>query len=234
MQKEIIGNCTLYLGDSLDIASELGEFADLICTDPPYKLTSGGNNANWKLSNGTEYANDGKIVPCDITWQQIHQICFNSLKEGNHAYVMSNNRNLEEALRTARDVGFKLHNIIISDKGTVTPNRFYMNKVEFAPMYYKKSTKFINNMSLPNIFNIPNIKGNGHPTEKPVELMRLFVEQSSNENDIVFDPFMVIGTTGFACQKSNRKFIGIEIEQKYFDIACKRIEEASRQKDLFI
>jgi DNA modification methylase len=89
-------------------------------------------------------------------------------------------------------------------------------------------------MSLPNIFNIPNIKGNGHPTEKPVELMRLFVEQSSNENDIVFDPFMGIGTTGFACQKSNRKFIGIEIEQKYFDIACKRIEEASRQKDLFI
>jgi len=55
----------------------------------------------------------------------------------------------------------------------------------------------------------------------------------SNENDIILDPFIGSGTTGIACVQTNRRFIGIEINEKYFDIACKRIEEAAKQTDLF-
>jgi len=233
MRVETIGNATLYCGDSLEILPTLGECADLIVSDPPYLLTSGGKNSTGDLGGCLNYRNDGKIVDCKITWEQIHQILFNALKSGNHAYVMSNNRNLEEALRTAKQAGFKLHNIIIWDKGTVTPNRFYMNRVEFAPMYYKGKAKFIKDMSLPNIFNIPNLKGNGHPTEKPVELMSLFIEQSSNENDIVLDPFMGIGTTGIAAKRLNRGFIGVEKNEKYFEIACRQVEKAQKQGDFF-
>ena len=69
-----------------------------------------------------------------------------------------------------------------------------------------------------------------HPTAKPVELMRWCVAKTTGD---VLDPFMGSGTTGVACMNLGRKFIGIEIEPKYFDIACERIENAQRQKRLF-
>lgn len=71
----------------------------------------------------------------------------------------------------------------------------------------------------------------GHPTQKPERLMEWSVLFTSGT---VVDPFMGSGTTGVACARLGRKFIGIEIEPKYFDIACRRIEEAHRQKDLFV
>ena len=73
-----------------------------------------------------------------------------------------------------------------------------------------------------------------HPTQKPIALMRHIVKVSSRQGSTVLDPFMGSGTTGVACARLGRKFIGIEIEPKYFDIACKRIEDAYRQGDMFI
>ena len=73
---------------------------------------------------------------------------------------------------------------------------------------------------------IPNILGNKkHPTEKPVELLKVLIENSSNEGDIVMDCFMGSGSTGVACIETNRKFLGIEIDKKYYDIAVRRIQE---------
>jgi DNA modification methylase len=70
-----------------------------------------------------------------------------------------------------------------------------------------------------------------HPTQKPIKLMRKLVRRTSG---VVLDPFMGSGTTGVAAVKLGRKFIGIEIEPKYFDIACRRIQDALDQPDLFI
>jgi site-specific DNA-methyltransferase (adenine-specific) len=82
------------------------------------------------------------------------------------------------------------------------------------------------------IFN-KNTNGD-HPTQKPLPLMQEIVTLFSQPDDLVCDPFMGSGTTGVACVKTGRKFIGIEIEPKYFDIACKRIEQAYKQPDFFV
>lgn len=74
----------------------------------------------------------------------------------------------------------------------------------------------------------------GHPTEKPLELMTWCIEQIPPPATLILDPFMGSGTTGVAAVRLGRKFIGVEIEPKYFDIACQRIEEATRQADLFV
>ena len=74
--------------------------------------------------------------------------------------------------------------------------------------------------------------GKVHPTQKPAALMQWCVEKIVAQT--ILDPFMGSGTTGVACARLGRKFIGVELEPKYFDIACRRIEEAQRQKDLFI
>lgn len=73
-----------------------------------------------------------------------------------------------------------------------------------------------------------------HPSQKPIEVMVWCVGMVPAEAHTILDPFMGSGTTGVACVKLGRKFIGIEIEPRYFDIACRRIEEAYRQPDLFV
>jgi hypothetical protein len=75
-------------------------------------------------------------------------------------------------------------------------------------------------------------KGRTHPHEKPVWLMEHFIKRAPH--GLILDPFMGSGTTGVACVKLGRRFIGIEIEPKYFDIARRRIEEAQRQPDMFV
>ena len=77
-----------------------------------------------------------------------------------------------------------------------------------------------------------------HPTEKPVELMKYYIENSSKENDIVLDPFMGSGSTGVACLESNRKFVGFEIDENYYQIATDRFngtkngKKKRKEKDL--
>jgi site-specific DNA-methyltransferase (adenine-specific)/modification methylase len=71
-----------------------------------------------------------------------------------------------------------------------------------------------------------------HPTQKPIKLIRKLVQRTAGRT--ILDPFMGSGTTGVAAVKLGRRFIGIEIEPKYFEIACRRIQEATRQPDLFI
>lgn len=73
-----------------------------------------------------------------------------------------------------------------------------------------------------------------HPSQKPIEIMTWCVKSIPADGQTVLDPFMGSGTTGVACAKLGRKFIGIELDEKYFDIACKRIEEAYKQPDLFL
>ena len=75
---------------------------------------------------------------------------------------------------------------------------------------------------------------NGHPCPKPIAYSQWLVSRAAQNGGTILDPFMGSGTTGVACAKLGRKFIGIEIEPKYFDIACRRIEAAYKQPDLFI
>ena len=72
---------------------------------------------------------------------------------------------------------------------------------------------------------MPNRKNKLHPTQKPVELLEYLISTYSNEGDVVLDTFMGSGSTGVACQNLNRDFIGIEIDEKYFEIAEKRVNE---------
>lgn len=84
-----------------------------------------------------------------------------------------------------------------------------------------------------NIWNIPGARNNktGHPAPYPERLAHDHIISWSNEGDIVLDPFMGSGTTGVACVNTGRKFIGIELDKDYFDIAKNRIADAIRQKE---
>lgn len=99
-----------------------------------------------------------------------------------------------------------------------------MKSYELILMLRKGKAKYIHNMGTSNILRIANIiRNKKHPTEKPVELIQILVENLSNEHDIVFNSLMGVGATGVACVNSNRNFIGYEINKKYFVLLQNRM-----------
>lgn len=233
-REEIIGDCRLILGDCLSIMPTLDP-VDLVVTDPPYKLTTGGcqTSLGGKLSN-ENYDNKGGIVECDLDWPDFMPLIFNALGRHSHAYVMCNNRHVQGMLTAAEAAGLKFHNLLVWDKVSPTPNRWYMKNCEFTGFFYKGMAFFINDCGSKQLVRVPLPKDDEHPTVKPLALMRHYIKNSSARGETVLDPFMGSGTTGVACAKIGRKFIGIELEEKYFDLACARIRKAYDQPDLFI
>lgn len=198
---------------------------DLIVVDPPYQVISGGKPKHKGQPSGMLSKNDGKIFDYnDIKPEQWIPDLYRVLKEGTHCYIMTNVLNMENYLRICRETGFGLHNILNWKKQNVTPSRWYMKNSEFTLFLRKGKAKKINNVGSKMIHEFTNPVGNkNHPTEKPVDLMKYYIENSSNINDTVFDPFMGVGSSGVAATELGRNFIGIEIDKKYFDIAAQRI-----------
>lgn len=160
----------------------------------------------------------------DIEFKEWLPEVYRVLKNESHCYIYISARHLKELQQEAEKVGFKFQQLLVWKKNNVTPNKFYLNNYELILMLRKGKAKFINNMGTKNVIEIDNIRNKTHPTEKPVELNKILIENSSNEDDIVLDCFMGTGSCGIACKQLNRNFIGFEIDKKYFNIAKERIE----------
>ena len=230
---EVIEDCTLYLGDMREIVPTLSSVNSTV-TDLPYALVSGGNTTGEMGGkfDKSHYDNSGKIIECDITFGEIMPLIVDVMPHG-HAYFMVNNRYVREAITTAEGAGFHFHNLLVWDKGTGTPNRWYMKNCEFTVFVSTGKAFYINDCGSRQLIKCPNILNAFHDTEKPVALMEHYVRNSSKCGDIVLDPFMGVGSTGIACANTGRKFIGCEIELKWFDEACRRIEQAYAAPSLF-
>lgn len=206
---------------------------DLIVTDPPYRVISGGKPHKEKgAPSGMLSKNDGKIFDYnDIEPEDWVPEIYRVLKSGGQAYIMVNVLNMERYLRICRETGFGLHNILVWKKNNVTCNKWYMKNCEFTLFLRKGKAKFINECGSKQVSDFDNIIGNKlHPTQKPVELMEMYIRNSSDIGDTVLDPFMGVGTTGIAAMNLDRKFVGIEIDKKYFDIASELIGEKYYEK----
>lgn len=208
------------------------ECIDLIVTDPPYKVTARGNAGNSGGMMQKKLSMQGKIFEHnDVKPIEYIPEFYRILKDGSHCYIMTNHVNLQEILNVATECGFKFIKSLIWNKGNKIMGQYYMSQFEYILFFRKGKGKKINKCGTADILNVPNKKTKGedgknlHDTEKPVELMKILVENSSQENEIVLDPFMGIGSTGMACKELRRHFLGIEIDEKYFNIAKERIDK---------
>ena len=233
------------------------ESIDLVVSDVPYKICAGGIKLNLKgneptgILNGRNFVSDGSS--CSNRWLRKNAVnipsavragkmfqhneiefeewlpdLYRVLKQDTHCYLMINARNLKELQQKAEDVGFKFQNLLIWNKGNATPNGYYMQCCEFILMLKKGKSKPINDMGTQTLLSVPNIIGQkAHPTEKPVGLLEILIKNSSNEDDLVLDPFAGSCSLAEACINTNRQYICIEIDKQYYDLGKKRVEGKS-------
>lgn len=220
--------------DCLKVMSTLEDNSiDLIVTDPPYPTTSRGSAGNSGGMLQKDINKKGQVFTFNnIDCSQYAPEFYRILKDGSHCYVMTNHVNLIHMLNTFTQCGFHFIKSLIWDKGNKIMGQYYMSQFEYILFFRKGRGKKIHNCGTSDILSVPNkktkdilTKQNLHDTEKPIELMKILIENSSSPEDIVLDPFVGIGTTALACYDCHRNCIGIELDEGYSNIAKKRIEE---------
>lgn len=236
MQKEIIGGHTLYCGDCYEIMLEFrdGSF-DLLLTDPPYEFISKNpRGGGFYKSENRKHLQEIKNTFGFSFAPEKFLLEANRLLKSFNAYIFTNKNLLKNYIAFSSDRDYHW-DLLLWEKNNPVPvyNGHYMCDKEFL-FFIKKRGAFFNTKQpyyTYTSFFESKIGGNGyHPTEKPLALCTKALTVSSKEGDMVLDPFMGSGTTGVACEQTRRVFVGIEKEQKYFDIACRRIEAEYNQQ----
>lgn len=212
MRIEKIGNATLYLGDCQDILPILG-MVDAVITDPPYGIGRSGQKKSSGKHGGRKFYED-KLWDYDTPRKEI----FSSILEISNNQIIWGGNYFSDKL----PIGEKW---LVWDKG----QRINQSDCELA---------WTNMQGALRVFTLNRVSimkdGAVHPTQKPIALMEWCIQKLPNADNLILDPFMGSGTTGVACAKLGRSFIGIEQDEEYFDIACRRIEEAYKQPDMFV
>lgn len=217
-------------GDCLEVMKQIEKGSiDLVVTDPPYKTITGGDSdgKNSVRPKGMLGGNRRLFKHQDINHFSWLKEIYRVLKDGTHCYVFTNSLNLKNILNSAEQAGFLLHNILVWEKNNCTPSQFYMKNAEYVLFLRKGRAKWIKNIGTSKtVHRFINIIGKKkHPTEKPVDLIAFYIQNSSEQDSVVLDPFLGSGTTAEAAIKTGRKFIGIELDPHYCNIAKDRIEK---------
>jgi len=217
---EKIGRATLYLGDCRDVLPTLGK-VDAVVTDPPYGI---GVDVAMAKQSGTKYGNAAAAKrQYDATgWDcapPSHETIAAVVAAGRWSIIFGGNYFGLPASRCW----------LVWDKENGS-NAFA--DAELAWTNLDKPVRVKRHM-WNGMIRKGHEERSEHPTQKPLGVMQWAIDQIPDAATIL-DPFMGSGTTGVAAVQMGRDFIGIEREPKYFDIACRRIEDAQRQGDMFI
>jgi len=223
-------NIKLFQGDCLELMKRIPDDSiNLVLTDPPYNISRKTNFHTLKSHKGTsmdygEWDKDFDLITYITKLPRI-------LKAGGNVVIFNAWKNLGDISKAMESCGIVPKRCLVLSKSNPAPfnrDRLFVNDVEFAIWgVYKKGWVFNREEKLEKcIFPTTVQSKKFHPTMKDIKVITKLIKILSNENDVVLDLFMGSGTTGVACKQLNRKFIGFELDEGYFKIAKKRIEES--------
>jgi site-specific DNA-methyltransferase (adenine-specific) len=197
---------------------------DLVVTDPPYLMNYRSNRR--VKSEKFDYIQNDKNSN-DLISDYINE-CNRIMKDNTAIYVFCSWHNID-FFKVEFEKHFTLKNILIWNKnnhGTGDLKGSYAPKYEMI-LFGHKGRTLLREKRVPDVIDCNKISSSklNHPTEKPIELLELFINNSSDRNSLVFDGFAGSGTTAIACVNTNRNFIGFELDENYHKIACERVAE---------
>jgi len=222
-------------GDCLDVMASLDSGSvDLVLTDPPYRLIQGGQASKSRPMGGVlskyknENVNNGKVFDHNeiefTEWiPEVHRV----LKDKAHFYCFINYHNMQEVMEVSEKVGFTLNNILVMVKDNTVVNHWYMKNVEYVLFFRKGGMKPLNNNSdnTAVMVRMPKDQEKIHPTQKPVPYLESLIKNSTNNGEIVLDPFAGSGSTAIACLNTGRGFITCEIDNEFYWKTKSRIDD---------
>ena len=224
---ERIGDATLYLGDCRDILPTL-DGIDAVITDPPYLLdpTSRAHADPFNRNTRWEIEARGLNLGVDVA----------DLLVAPHVVSFCSKKQLKDYIISAESAEY-VWTLICWHKNNPTPlaKRNYLPDTEYI-FHMWKGVELGGTYATKRKWYVTDVERStvDHPTVKPSFIMENLVQNAVPRGGLVVDPFMGSGTTGVACAKLGRSFIGVEIDEDYFDIACERISKAYDQPDMFI
>lgn len=211
----------LYNGDCLEVMKGIKDKTiDLVVTDPPYLINYQSNRRKNKYK---KIEND---IDANILILNYFKECNRILKDDTAIYCFCSWHNVD-FFKQEFEKYFKLKNILVwnkNNRGVGDLKGSYAPKHEFI-LFGHKGRRLLNGYRYTDILEAKRTGNKMHPTQKPIDLLEIFIKTSSNEGDIVFDGFMGSNSTGIASVKNNRKFIGVELDIDYYNISKQRIEE---------
>lgn len=230
--------------DSRDIIKRIPDNSiDFILTDPPYNLGQ-HSTGNIPLPGRTAMNNDvAEWDMIDFNPEEWADEFIRILKPTGNLFIFTSYNQLGRWYNCL-DHKFDTSNFMIWHKTNPAPKIFkagFLNSCEmiFTCWNKKHTWNFISQAEMHNFIESSicmkpeRLSNPKHPAQKPIAILRKMIEIASNENDIVFDPFMGVGSTGVAALDLNRRYIGIEVDDVYFEAAKKRIEAVLMQGNLF-
>jgi site-specific DNA-methyltransferase (adenine-specific) len=222
----IIGDCTLYLGDCREILPTLPK-VDAVVTDPPFSVPVKYHDADGDFPRSW-----GDLAVMEPFFTDILEKVRGRCRDDSQVYVCCDANTYPIFYKAAMPV-WPRSQMIVWYKPTGRRGNGWKHSHELvlhlATAWTTYSEKF--HQDVVGIMPVRTLCRQ-HPAEKPGELCEFLLEATTEQHVTILDPFMGSGTTGVACVNLGRKFIGIEIEPRYFEIACKRIEAAERQGKL--
>jgi site-specific DNA-methyltransferase (adenine-specific) len=242
----IIGNATLYLGDSLRILPTLSRI-DAVITDPPY--SSGGafrSDRTQKTSTKYVQTGDGETCRIEFSGDNRDQRAFlawatlwlselhDKASDGAVLMMFTDWRQLPTMTDAVQCGGWVWRNLVTWWKPGVRMQRGRFSSSSEYVVYASRGVPGEGEKSPQNVLKFAPVAGTDkeHIAQKPIELMSALIGVTRH-NAVIVDPFMGAGTTGCAAVMQGRSFIGIEQDPRHFDTACRRIEDAQRQRSLF-
>lgn len=220
---------TLYLGDCMDIMKTIEDKSiDLVITDPPYKIETSGGGLYTQADK--QYVKELNSMKDGFSEDVLDELC-RIMKKINIYFFCS-----QKQIIPLLDYFVKKKkcnwNLLTWHKTNPVPacGNKYLTDTEFILFFREKGVKVYGNYNTKFTYYVTPLnqkdkKKYGHPTIKPQEILLNLVTNSSQEGDTVCDPFMGSGSTGVACKNLNRDFIGIEVDNNWYQIAQNRINE---------
>jgi len=214
---------TIYHGDSLNVLPLMTGKCNMILTDPFYG--SSGRDGSVHLEKDHILGN--RMSSDSFVWfvRQYSSMLYDFSENDSHCYIFSDWRKYKDVQIAFETNFWELRQLIVWNKQNGM-GEFWRSSHEFILFFTKRFPRKLEHGGCFNVINVPSVRnGKLHDYEKPTDLMKRLILASSKESELLIDPFLGCGTTLEAAKQLGRKAIGIEIEEKYCEIAAKRLSQ---------
>lgn len=198
---------------------------DLVLTDPPYSGLNSKSKGNGRFSQDETHIefDDMSERAFLLFIKPIFNELYRILKVGSHLYCFTDWKQLRNIADCLELSSFKIVNIVCWDKGHFGTGAGYRSQAEYILVFSKGLPDTFNLKNIGNVVKVSRAKNNVHPHQKPTELLKILIENSTKEGSLVFDPFIGSGSTAISAVGMKRNYLGCEISPEYCKIAEERI-----------